>query len=139
MPSVSDLKTSKYLTKHDVDPPILVTIKSYKKMNVAADGNDPDLKYVFYFNEVEKPLVLNVTNGNIIASIAGSDDFDHWLGVKIVLLNDPTISFGGKMTGGIRVRAPKKSAAVQTPVQEQPQIAPPPTDEDYVADDDLPF
>jgi hypothetical protein len=121
MPRVSDLKQSKYLTKEDVSPPILVTIKGYEQVNVAMENQAPDMKWALIFIEADKPLVLNQTNGAIIEVITGSDDFDQWTGKKIVLYNDPTIMFGGKMTGGIRVRAPKG------------QAAPPPPD------DDLPF
>lgn len=142
MPNVSDLKVSKYLTKHDVDPPILLTIKGYKKVNVAPDGNDPDVKYTLTFQENDKPLVLNVTNGNIIAGFLGSEDFDDWIGHKIVLYNDPTISFGGKLTGGIRVRAPKNQAKptqAQAQRQQQAPPPPPPTDEQWVDENGVQF
>lgn len=117
MPRVSDLKQSKYLTKEDVEPPILVTIRGYEQVNVAMENQAPDLKWALLFLEDYKPFVLNQTNGALIEVIAGSDDFDDWKGKKIVLYNDPTIAFAGKVTGGIRVRAPKG------------QVPPPPEDE----------
>jgi hypothetical protein len=122
MPKVSDLKQSKYLTKEDVSPAVLLTIKGYEQVNVAMENQSPDYKWALTFKEEEKPFVLNQTNGQLISVITGSDDFDEWLGKKIVLYNDPTIIFAGKVTGGIRVRAPKG------------QAAPPPPPED-----DLPF
>ena len=96
-------------------------------------------------NECDKPMVLNSTNGQIIAQITGSDDTDHWTGHKIVLYNDPNITFAGKLTGGIRARAPKnqpaKAAPAPTPapVQASPvHIAATPAP--AVADDsDVPF
>lgn len=105
MPRVSDLKSSKFLTQHDVDPPVLVTIKSYEEMNVALESQAPEMKWCLRFRELDKPLVLNLTNGQLIEAITGSDDLDHWLGKQIVLYNDKTVSFAGKLTGGIRVRA----------------------------------
>lgn len=110
MPNVNDLKQSKFLTQKDVTPPVLVTIRAWEQVNVAKEGVDPDLKYALHFNELEKPMVLNSTNGQIIASIAASGEFDDWIGKKIVLYNDPNISFAGKLTGGIRARAPKQQA-----------------------------
>jgi hypothetical protein len=110
MPNINDLKQSKFLTKADVIPPVLVTVRSYEQVNVAKEGVEPELKWALHFDELDKPMVLNSTNGQIIAAITGAEDFDGWTGTKIVLFNDPNISFGGKLTGGIRCRAPKTSA-----------------------------
>jgi len=130
MPNVNDLKSSKFLTKHDVEPPILVTIKKYEEMDVSMENQAPEMKWCLIFRETDKPLVLNITNGQLIAAIVGSEDFDHWIGKQIVLYNDKTVMFAGKMTGGIRVRASKSG-------QPNPDYAgddsPPPTD------DDIPF
>jgi hypothetical protein len=125
MPNVNDLKQSKYLTKEDVGRGVLLTVKGYQKVNVALETQAPEMKYVLSFLEHEKPLVLNQTNGIKISEIAGSEDFDDWIGIKVVLFNDPTIAFAGKITGGIRVRAPRNQAA--------PAVNPP------AEDDKLPF
>jgi len=109
MPSVSDLSNSNYLQKNDVEPAILVTIDGYDRANLAQDGQPKEMRYVLKFKEC-KPLVLNKTNGNRIQVALGSDDFDDWIGKQIVLYNDENVEFGGKITGGIRVRAKKKAA-----------------------------
>lgn len=90
----------------------MVTIRGYQQVNVAMEGAGQELKYALDFNELDKPLVLNSTNGQIIAAITGSEDFDGWIGKKIVLYFDPMVSFGGKLVGGIRCRAPKNQPAV---------------------------
>jgi hypothetical protein len=134
MPNVNDLKSSRFLTKYDVEPPVAVTIQRYEEMNVAMESQAPEMKYVLYFKELEKPLVLNSTNGQLIQAITGSGDFDNWTGRSIVLYNDQTISFGGKITGGIRVQAPK--SGVPDP---HPDIVDKPiTNPDYVGDDPPP-
>lgn len=115
MPSVHDLKNSKYLTQHDVEPPVVVTFQAYKEENVAKEGERPDPKYIFKFRELEKPLVMNFTNGSIVSSILGTEDFDQWMGKEVVLYRDPTVGFGGKITGGIRIRA--KSVSTGNPDQ----------------------
>jgi hypothetical protein len=139
MPRVSDLKQSRFLTKEDCTPPILVTIMGYAQFNVAIENQSPDNKWALSFHEAEKPMVLNQTNGQLISAILGSDDFDDWIGKKIVLYNDPTIAFAGKITGGIRVRAPKnqapvaakpKPSAAQRPAPVAPP-APPSEDNDF--------
>jgi hypothetical protein len=43
--------------------------------------------------------------------VFNSEDTDDWTGKKIVLYNDPNVSYAGKIIGGIRVRAPKVKAA----------------------------
>jgi hypothetical protein len=59
-----------------------------------------------------------------------------------VLYNDPNVSFGGKITGGIRVRKPKNQAARSATEkaqalasQQQAKAAPSITD----MEDDIPF
>ena len=121
MPTINDLKQSKYLTKADVIPPILVTIRGYEQVNVAKEGAEPEMRWALHFDEVEKPMVVNSTNGQIIAAITGSEDFDGWIAKKIILFNDPNISFGGKLTGGIRCRAPRNQPAQAAP---SPSAAP---------------
>lgn len=107
--NINDIRSSRYLKKEDVGEGVFVTIKSLSKENVAMEGAEESYKVVVHFEELEKPMVVNSTNGQIIAQITGQDeDIEHtWVGAKIVLYNEPNISFGGKLTGGIRVRAPK--------------------------------
>ncbi len=104
-PTVNDLKKSNFLTKNDVEPPVLVTITGYEEMNMAKEGQPPEMKWCLNFKEFDKPLSLNVTNGNMLAVITGSEDFNAWINKQVVLYNDPTISFGNEITGGIRIRA----------------------------------
>jgi len=110
--NVNDLKKSKFLTKNDVMPPVLVTIDHEEEVNVAKEGAEPEYRWALWFRELEKPLILNSTNGQIIAAITGSEESHGWHGHQVVLYNDPNISFGGKLTGGIRVRANETTAPV---------------------------
>lgn len=127
MPNINDLKSSKFLTKNDVEPPILVTIKSYEEMNVAMENQAPENKWCLIFKELDKPLVLNMTNGQLIAAITGSEEFDHWIGREIILYNDKTVMFAGRLTGGIRVKVPKGGQPNSKYVGDNP---PPPEDDD---------
>ena len=112
-PKVSDLKNSQFLTKEDVEPDVLATIKSYEMTDVSMESEARKDRYVLHFKEVDKPMVLNVTNGRLLEAITGSDDFDSWIGQQIVLYNDKTIMFQGKLTGGIRIRAPRNRPALR--------------------------
>ena len=123
MPNVNDLSESKYLKKEDVDPAVLAEITGYEKVNVEKEGKPPKWKYVLELRGIskqlpltregkEKPLVLNKTNGNRVAHITGTSDFDGWIGKEVVLFNDPMVEFGGDLVGGVRIRA-KQEAGTQ--------------------------
>jgi len=109
--NISELKESKYLAKHDCEPPITVTVRGLSRENLAMEGKEPDFKYILHFAEEIKPMVLNQTNGKLIAYVLKSDETDNWKGKMITLWNDPTVSFGSEMTGGIRVKVEPSTAA----------------------------
>jgi len=130
MPSVHDLKESRFITQHDVEPPVIVTIKSFEEINVAKPGAEEEYRWCIWFKEFDKPMTLNSTNGQILSSIIGSEELNDGIGQNIVLYRDPTISFGGRVMGGIRIRAPKKGYKIPESLADVP---PPPVD------DDIPF
>lgn len=101
-----DMFESKFLKREDVGVGILVTIKGVGQANVAKDGADEQLKYVLLFQELDKPLVLNVTNITTLEQICG-DDTDKWTGRQVVLFDDPSVMYKGEKKGGIRIRAKK--------------------------------
>lgn len=139
---LDDLRSSKFLKRSDVGRGVLVTIKKLTTENVAKEGEPPDFKHVAWFVELEKPLVLNGTNGQIIASINGheSDIDKNWPGTRVVLYDDPNVAYKGRLVGGIRIRAPRQEVRLPPPPPpppppaELPEIAP-----SVVADEDLPF
>jgi hypothetical protein len=125
MPTIHDLKKSRFLTKEDVGRGMLLTIKGWHEENVAMTGEAPENKYCLDFEETDKPLVLNTTKGQIIAKICGDEDLANWAGYRIVAYHDPNISMGGKLVGGISVRAPR-IASVPAPMPAPVPRAPAP-------------
>lgn len=121
----SEALPSKYLSKEDLDKPILVTIANVHMDYVEGSERSED-KPVMTFKEKIKPMILNHTNWSVLEEVVGSDDSDDWIGQKIVVYHDPSVMFGGKRVGGIRLRAPKNVK------QHEPEPPPP-------ADDDVPF
>jgi len=117
MPTVDQLYPSKFLTKDDVGPGQKYTITSIGQENVGKDDDDPSFKPALHFQEIKKPFIMNKTNATIISSVYGSDT-DGWIGKEIVVYFDPTIQFAGKITGGLRVRAPK--GTVPDPINDLP-------------------
>lgn len=137
MPRTHEMIESNYLRKEDVGRGTLATVKSFDQANVALDGQPHKNRWLMYFHEFEKPLVLNSTNIQLCERIFKSDNTDEWIGKKIVLYNDPNVSMRGELVGGIRVRAPKPGT-----VQGKTPPPPPPIEEEPPfpeAEDDLPY
>lgn len=128
MPKISEMRESKFLKQSDVGAGVLMTVTGCQQHNVAASGADPELKWCLTFHEHDKPLVLNSVNAQLCAQVFGSDDTDDWMGKKIVLFTDPSVTYGGKLVGGIRVRAPKMTVA-------KPKAAP----VEVADEDNIPF
>jgi hypothetical protein len=104
--NINELKTSRFLRKEDCngDTGIDVTIDHVQKMNVAELGEKPEFKWCLFFRDGIKPMVLNSTNGQLIARALGSRESDDWTGKSIQLYNEANVSFAGQLVGGIRVR-----------------------------------
>lgn len=128
----SEMREGKFLKQSDVGAGLLVTVSGCEQHDVAAQGAGPEMKWCLTFSELDKPLVLNSTNIQLCERIFGSDDTDEWMGKALVLYVDPSISYGGKIVGGIRVRAPKPTAAAaKKPARPMPVQA--------EVDSDIPF
>lgn len=99
---LSKLFPSKYLSATDLDGrPLLVTITGVRQEEVG-----DSVKAICVFDELEKSIVLNVTNGRTIAAEYG-DETDAWRG-KRVELYPARVPFRGEMVDAIRVRAPTR-------------------------------
>jgi len=103
-PKISEMKSSKFLKKEDVGEGTICIIQGVSQENVAKDGADPEMKWCIHFTNLDKPMVLNSTNMQLIAKFLGSEDTDDWENKKIILYDEPSVSFGNKLTGGIRVK-----------------------------------
>jgi hypothetical protein len=100
MPRMGAMFPSKWLAAADLDDADLtLTIASCSEEQVTPQDN----KWVLWFEEVEKGMVLNKTNSKMIAALLLSDDTDEWVGRKITLF--PTqVDFQGDQVDAIRVR-----------------------------------
>lgn len=105
---------SKYLKKEEVgEDGVILTIKGFKYETVEGDSGD-EQKLIMYFMENYNPMVINRTNAQLIAVATGAANAGDAKGKEIVVYSDPTISFGGKVTGGLRIKklagAPKTAS-----------------------------
>jgi hypothetical protein len=103
-----DMFPSKWLKASDLgDEPQVVTIKDVDTEKMA----DGESKPVVYFKGSNKGLILNVTNGRILADLFGSDT-DDWCGKQIALVASTT-DFQGRLVDCIRLRGVKPRSAAK--------------------------
>ena len=133
MPKITEMFPSKYLKAEDFgDEDMVLTIKTLEMEEVGKDKED---KWILYFEEFEKGLVLNKTNTKVIAGIYG-DDTDEWEG-KLVTSYTTEVEYQGETVLGVRFRKkapkPKKTASVT----KKAQAAAPEADDDEENDEAL--
>ena len=123
-------KNSKYLAKEDVGTGgLILTIAGFKREAVKGDDGDED-KIIMYFAEDVKPMIVNRTNAALLAGATGVATAGEARGKQIIVYNDASITFGGKVTGGLRIRG--TDAVKPRPAPARAQAAPP-------IDDEIPF
>lgn len=126
---ISQLKESRFLQKAEVGQAGMVfTIRDCTEENVASQNDPPEYKWALWFEETEKGMVLNTTNGQLIAQALGSETTEDWIGRQICIYHDPSVSFGGKLVGGLRARSvdapppsPPPSPFRRSPARQQSQ------------------
>lgn len=130
---ISELFPSKYASAADLKGgrPTL-TIARLVIESLKSDRGDED-KPVLYFKGATKGLVLNKTNGLIIAGLYG-DETDGWIGKRITLYATRVKAFG-KMADAIRV-VPEVPPAPKPPTQTNGLAAPEPEPESLLSDPD---
>ena len=128
MAKISEMLPSNYLKQSDFDESgAIVTVSSVSEKNVARENEAVEMKWLVHFVEFEKPMVLNSTNITALSKACSSDDTDDWAGKEVIVYVDPTIGYGGKTTGGLRIRkytvaAPPKQAVKAAPRQPAPAL-----------------
>ena len=129
---------SNYLGKEDFPKPCLAQIAHVEMEDIKSERGverKPVLHIMgpSYDVDVARGVILNGTNWDVLEEIAGESDSDAWQGVQIVIYVDPNVKFGARRVGGIRIRAPKPTAAAA-------ETSPPPhtdADEAYPEPDDF--
>ena len=117
---IGEIFPSKYLKASDIG-----SSKQYTNKGVTIEEvrQDRERKPVLHFEGEQRALVLNKTNAGTIAAILRSGDTTSWVGKTIALITEP-VSFQGRTSPGIRVRAAS---------------TPEPVDVDVLGGDHVPF
>ena len=136
MANINNLFPSKYLKASDFTAGPQNAVMATIAMEAIDEGHDP--KPVLYFQGQNKGLVLNKTNGQMIAHIYGPET-DAWIDKHIQLYVEP-VSFQGRIVDAIRVRAPAPPAATQPMIDgTQVHAAPPAPKQAPPAPGDVPL
>jgi hypothetical protein len=117
--SVPDIGTRKVRTK----------IIKVRKAKVRGNDGTERTRFVLFFESLDKGLVLNAVNKDRLVAALGRVPA-KWENASVGIYVDPDVVFGGKKTGGIRLRvleafqakpapkpAPKRTAAPEWPEQ----------------------
>lgn len=132
MAKVSEMIQSKFLRKEDFDEDQVCTIQDCRLEEIQGAN---ETKWVLYFKQHSKGMVLNTTTIRVLEQAFG-DDSDHWVGKNVKVYVDPNVSFQGRVVGGLRLRPPK-AAGRGTPSAPPPPPPPPAPESEF--DDDIPF
>ena len=98
----------RYATGEDLQgKAITLTIANITSEKMHPQPNAPEVeKWVIYFKEARKGVVLNRTLAYQIAEILGSEDTDDWTG-KVITIYPQPMTVAGKKVTAIRARAAK--------------------------------
>jgi hypothetical protein len=114
----SQVYPSRWLNAVDLPPDgEQVTIR---KVTIKEIGRKRERKPICAFDEIDKELVVNLTNWTNIAELTGEDDSDNWAGhaIKLVRVRVP---YGGKNVEAIRVEAADAKLRRSLPLKKSKQ------------------
>ena len=108
MPVIS---TGHYLKRESVsaEGEIHTVIKCVEEEINSADGSET--KWILYLSDL-KPLIMNATNIRRAVAAFGTAEVNDWGGQPLIVYDDDSVEYGGKVVGGVRLRAvPAKAKA----------------------------
>lgn len=102
----SDMIKSKFWRAGDLQgqPPVVLTIADVTE-ELLGRGTRQDMKCFLWFQEHLKGLQLNKTRVKLLEAAFGPDS-EGWVGKRVKLSFDPTVEFGGRAVGGVRLQTP---------------------------------
>lgn len=107
MPHISQMFQSKWITKADVETPVVATIRACTPETFQGrGGSGPETRWILWFHEAKKGLRLNSTNIKTLAEGFG-EHTEQWIGQRVRLYVDATIQMAGQTVGGVRIQCPR--------------------------------
>lgn len=107
---------SKYLKKEDVGDGRILTIAAFHKVELERSEGGSEVKTIVEWAEPDaKPMVLNQTNKEMLKIAADGLTVGEVKGKRVRVFNDPSVTFGGKVVGGLRIDHKAPPAASKAP------------------------
>lgn len=102
----ADMIKSKFWRAADLQgqPPVTLTIVDVTE-ELIGRGTRQETKVFLWFNEHLKGLQLNKTRVRVLEAAFGPES-DLWRGKRVRLSFDPTVDFGGRAVGGVKLETP---------------------------------
>ena len=97
-----------------------VTIRGYEQIEIERDNGQKEKKWLIYFQEKEKGMLLNNTNRNILSQLFNGD-VKGSIGKQIILFYRDDIEFKGVLMKGLRIKPCPNN---HKPLSEQETINP---------------
>lgn len=103
--NIREMYPSRYATGADLSKPVTLTIAGVASEKMRPGPGQPEVeKFVIYFQEAKRGVVLSRTLARQIAQAIGADDTDNWKGCKVTLYPEP-VNVAGIARIAIRARA----------------------------------
>ena len=122
--------SGKYLGSADLAGPVNVTIEDVRVVEFESDEGTKE-KPVLSFKGAKKTMVLNKTNFLFLQHLFGTDETDEWRGKRVQIFVDEGVTFQGRITPALRIRAVDKAPP--------PRPAPLPDREPGIEGEETPF
>ena len=109
MPVIS---TGRYLKRESVtaEGEVHTVVKCAEEEINSVDGGS-ETKWILYLSDL-KPLIMNATNIRSAVAAFGTAEVNDWGGKPLIVYDDDSVEYGGKVVGGVRLRAvPAKAKA----------------------------
>lgn len=106
--TIEDMFPKEHITGHDIGEgkAYVMEIADYEEKKVFnPNQNKTKLVWTLIFKDARKPLILNVTNAEAVAEIAGSRLAADWVGEEVELYSEWVKAFGANHLT-VRIRKP---------------------------------
>lgn len=91
-----------YLTREDFPEPRILEVVEAREEETHPPNKEPTIKWVLYFGDLTKGLVLNKTNSEFMANLTGKDNPEDWVGTVVEVFNNKTVRAPDGTYGGVR-------------------------------------
>jgi hypothetical protein len=129
VPDYETLYPGRFLKKETLAAPKVIRITAVNVVSLENDKGQMEDQATLKFKAIDGDgeMTWCKTNSALTSFALDTRDYEKWIGRLIAIAHDPSVMFGGKKVGGIRVfgspemKAPKK-VEIKMPRKKRPDI-----------------